>query len=499
MPDLYQQIIDYVERDLNNYAHNCACLNTSVIVPHYNFNVNYCNERTVAYYISTRLYTILRSVGINAQSIISEFNISLRDPLLPGEIAAAESDSIGADRAYGTWFIPDTYLRLQTGTNQFTDSFIEFKNSDNYKYLSLANDFLKYRFYTFRSIQESLFVFVILNSTDRTPNTPTLLNGISPSPVYQIITPPLSIHVVDPNASVYFINSSSFTKPAIFPYSPSLIKLLDGLLISIDEIINKAQNIEYSSIPNLDGNYYYSRKGKFAPNVIEARIIQNKYRDILGIFDSISQMNDQDIILPAETFIRIQDFRDTSGIDADRFSTEITNYFVNQIRNQLDRIGAAPNKYAFKINRRRALWILLLIDKFSKDNQLGFDLTSDIGSDEEKTDGERLRAILNDAYGNSTYLENFNMLCLGLVFYIVNLYRLIYIIPEHEEDIELSYSTNYIAFNEKKKILRLLTKITASLGIKNTLDWDTDISELGKLVAEKIIRKSYTETTESVE
>ncbi len=475
MPDVYQVIVNTVQERIEKYQQVLSNININV-QPLFDFNINYKNERSIASFITYELFEIFNDLGMTDVSVLNEMDLRLNSTITDQQISEIESCVDQAlINAKKKKFIPDTFVTFLDTDNNRISIFVEYKVNSSFKYLQLANDYIKFKHYSINSTTKPYFVYVLLNPNDNGLLI-TLKNNTLTNPKYQLIDVTINEQAIDSTANIF-----------IYKNEDTNSNLSDDLLNIVDEINKKMEDFNllaldnsFDEIFNYGENAYYTNMGKFASRVLTSQRIRKKYSEILRLFNTIKQYEGV-IEVPEDSFITLEDFKSDS-INTDFFIEKLTRYFNNQIRNQTSEDENDINNAEFSYSRKRALWIQMLLQKFSEDFSETYELVH-YYDPKEREDSIGIFERLQSAY-NGHYKKNFNQLALGLIYYIVQLYKALFSLNENK----LEYKKEFLAYEIKSSILKQIKKYRKTIGLSRILiDWDSNILDQGKEILVQVL------------
>lgn len=476
MPDVYQMIINKVEDSLIKYRETLQKIDLEVR-PLFCFSINYKNERSVAAFITYQLLEVFNSAGMKEVNVMNEFDLRINS-----QITYQQQNDIDAsvDQALVTVkkkkFIPDTFATFIDKTNRRVNVFIEYKINDSFKYLQLANDYIKFKHYTINSQEEPIFAYLLFRPNDNGLSI-TLKNDVFIDPKYQLIGPNIDTDTIDHQSSVFIYNSNNCgldVPNEVFP-------VINNIQEKIQDFYNLSLHASFEDVTDYGSNIFYSNSGKFGSRVLTAHRIQKKYGEIIRLFNLVQNYHGK-IEVPVNAFISLESFK-SSSFDESVFIEELSKYFNNQIRHQTREDESGINNAEFYYTRKRALWIQILLQKFADNISVDFDLIH-FYDKREKQDSSEIFQKLDRAY-QGKYSKNFNQLALGLLYYIVKLYESMFVIEENK----VEYKGDYLAFEIKSSILNSLKKMKAKLGLKrNTIDWNSSVLIEGAKILSHIMK-----------
>ncbi|MFW6002790.1 MAG: hypothetical protein ACOCQD_05555 [archaeon] len=481
----YQRVIDDIEERLKEYSELVYDIDR-VVKSAYDFNVSYCYERTVATYIGDFLKEILETYGYQDVNVMNEFYLRLSKALSKEEEDEIQ-DEIEGEATVGKTkmiFIPDTFVNYKEDDDDKDHQlFIEYKKGDVFQYIKLATDYLKFKYYTYNSSSDNIiFMYVLINPIDEGMN-PTIVHETCSSPKYQLINKNISESDFSDDTMVFIFDNCD-CKVRI-DSGHKLIKQAQVIDDIINEIYESETEVGFSDIINYEDNPLYKNRDKFKRNVLLANRIKYNYTNILALYETLLS-NYEHINVPSDNFISIEKMKAFDEMDKaqqEDFAHKLADYFDKQIRHQTIDDEANINKFKFNYNKKRSLWILLIIQKFSNDLGLRLNFLRNLNNDEEAMSDEVLDD-LNRNYRHPNHKENLNQLAMGLIVYIVKLYGMIF---EMEAD-KIKEKKEYALFQSKKKIIKQLNKLNKLIRYReNDLEWESNLNTDGIRLSTYII------------
>ena len=419
--------------------------------------------------------------GFSEVYVINEYYITL-DTVISNEeadIIENEVQDFSADYRNQKLFIPDNFVSgVPNDYDLPLPFFIEYKVGNNFEYIKLANDFLKYKYYTLKADSNSVFIYIIFNPIEKGLK-PTLILNTESYPIIQKIENHLSETGLNEEASFFIFETTPKENISVELYKTS--NKLDLITKYIDKI--EDLDIAFSEITDFEQNAYYLKQHIFGVNVMIAKRIRREFQKIKSLYESIEQKENLLTNIPDQSYFSSELFSNEDNIDIEVFIMELARHFNNEIRVLPNEKRKQIQKNKFNYISKKSLWVLLLIQKYASDNNLDYSYDNFESEEEREAFNEDLEK-LDQAYFNQ--IEKFNQLAIGLIVYIVKLYDVLFI---ENEDNQLILKEQYEAFKIKKKLIENIKKIQKLLRIEEiSIDWSFDIKNTGMEIANQIIK-----------
>lgn len=466
MTDFYQDVINRIENSLSEYRKTLARIDANVI-PLYDFKVNYKNERSIAAFITYQLEKILMDLRMKDVDVMNELDIRINQNITEEQARDIESTVDQAIiKVKKKKFIPDTFATF-SNHEKVISLFIEYKVNNSFKYIQLANDYIKFKHYSMNHRANPYFVYVLINH-----DTDKLLMSIKHKdekfPKYQLIDSVIKEKKIDDNANVFIHKSEKSSQT----YSSKVLNVIEG----IDEKINKFDLLtlekNFEEVIDFGNNLYFANMGKFGSRVLISNRMRLKYPEILRLYEKIKNYG-KIIDVPDDAFISVDDFK-KKNFENEEFINKLTIYFNNQISDQTRNEENKINNAAFNYSRKRSLWIQMLLQKFSEDIDSSYELIH-FYNNKEKEDSRGIFINLQKVY-QGKYKKNFNQLALGLIYYTVHLYEALFEITADK----LEFKKEFTAYELKSLLIKDIKKYRKLLGMsKKNIEWDSSMIEHG--------------------
>lgn len=341
--------------------------------------------------------------------------------------------------------------------------FVEYKASKIFKYILLADDYIKYKIYTNGNENNTCFAFV---NFDKQPNYPTILK--SGKPDYYLLPKAInkSMFSNDDRVFIYIPTNASQTNALIDNKSKlrktyKIINDIEKTISDIDE-----NDIEKRLHLILNNDFYVNNIGAFKNGVTTAKVLLDNYIHF---------------IKPIYDLIRYDIYDGAIGKE------ELKTIKRNFSQYERDVYGGKRNrslKDGLNIGYKSSFNILVLFNLLNKRYNLNLlPALSSFQSDERDGSTEiNYFEILNE---NTNILLNYyldgNDYVLGLakdvLSFIVKLYERILIF---DEDGTYDYKEEYKLIKKTNKLQKLINEISSILQIKAYINvYDDRIKESG--------------------
>ena len=493
MINKYYSIFKELENSLStNYTYICNKINLNIFSVFNLFN-NFCNERSVAYYSSNFFEKQLINY-VNDFSLINEAAFTMKKNISPKakKKLTSEVDNL-AKKEFKNQLEPDAVVYFNYDNTDYR-YFVEYKVHHNYfKYIELANDYLKYKIYTSSHPDTSAFVYIVFNKNNK--KMPTILNGTNSEPQIQFLNKKITKSEIDKNANVFIydpkIKSLNCDKPKNLEdhIGYNEIKILDKIVNGMKKLTKEYSSIDYSTIPNYSEDPFVKNINCLGTNVSTANILQKYYKYISGLYLLLNE-NENSLIA------KLNELEPKLCIDStDKLLEWMQGYFRNFTNSTFKKEKESYNKVVINGSTRKSLILLVIIDKFCKENKIDFFHLSFRNKDEQR-DYEKIKKtdFYLRFYRDSNSKEKFDILAKTIILYIFNLYNIIFDVENTNTTAEyLEYRDEFKHFLAKKNILDNISTIKALFGLnrKQKVDWELDLNELGKSLLELVVNYDY--------
>ena len=474
--NIFNKLSIFLENDYKNNANNL----TTNVFEKLSLKNNFCNERTAAYASTYFMENYLKQNNWDI-SVINEASFRLISPVTDERKEELKKE-VNEKKAKinKTLFCPDAVFFLKKDKSYRV--FIEYKvHIKEFKYIELANDYLKYKIYTDKSTISSIFVYVIFNKTIE--NMPSIfVKGKTPK--IQFLKRILTFSDIDDETNIFIYEKTNIlsmqnndkpmeNKTSVAPID--IINKLDEIYNTIQKALIKNENFDYESVNDYSKNIYANNIDTFlGNNVATALIIQQHYSKIENIYYELN--------------ISLDKLLNKAKIASDSFSDEesmikwIKKYFPNMIKIAFEKELENSNKALTNGSIRKSVILLIMIKKSCKDNKLNINFELEISS-EEKDGIKKLEqnSFIKDMYKIDQYKEKYNLLIESIIYVLVKDYDIVFEKTENPlNQFALAESDKYYNFKVKKKVLELVRDINKSFDKNKSITWDDSLAEFGK-------------------
>ena len=449
MEIIIKDIINKLEEQIEIANINSTYLD-KIISTQFDFSINFNNERTVASFLLNCIVEELNKLGLPYIDFYNEFDVTMNQTISTEQAMLIEDEIEGTtlNESSVRKYVPDNYIFINKN-DDFYHIFIEYKKNNKLDYMKLANDFLKFKIYTRNYDKNVIFIYVVFKPV--TNKKTITLKNIKGTVEYQLLNRSIEKKDIDKDKSIFIFKASDYEINSI------KTKNIEQSVITIDESLRRLLDLGY------EGSYefsfkqspYYATMGMFGPNVIVSNHLRYNYNKILTLFNEIRR-EDFNVEIPKSGYINLEQFRENIQFDEKIFTRDLTKHFNSQINKITKEHADSISKSEFNFTRRKSFWITILLHKFCRDNGIKisfFDLSVVKESEDIVKSVEHLDAVYKSK-------DNFNMLCIGLVYYIVKLYSLIMNYSNNIaklSDAYLSHKKVDILLDNIKKISKIFT------------------------------------------
>ena len=489
----YQNYFNCLEYSIqNNYTSRVVYINDSLFKPLF-LVPNFCNERTIAYYSTQFGEEYIRNIIMKKCSVINEPLFTLTKSIsISARNKYKKEAGANTKKTYNKFYIPDAAVSLKFD-NIDKNYFVEYKvNNPHFKFFQLANDYLKYKLYSSSNTIDTKFIYIVFNKND---GIPTLLNGIDINPKIQFLSNCISKSTIDDKANVFIYDKDIIpmqNKNGLLEHyiGSNEINVIDKVIKSIEKLDEKTID-EFNNIKDYSNDVYVKNIMKLGNKVSTAKILLEKYYEIIKLNDEI-KINAYELIDKANNFSEkkietlddlfywmFTNFKNISGEEFKKEEREISSVLLNTIR-------------------RKSMFILLMLEKYSNDNRLNIikivPKTKKESLDLEKFKNSNFYQSLN-SYKLSNTL--FKVLCETIIYYLCGIYKSIYKIENNQILFDIDgnplINENFSNYLIKKNIIENIRKIKYSFGKSNNfnVDWNIDLEDFGKSLLEIVAQNDF--------
>lgn len=346
--------------------------------------------------------------------------------------------------------------------------FVEYKSSSYFKYLALAEDFIKYKIYTHVTEKDTAFVFLIFSKKEKYP---TILKGMNPD---YILLPKIinaTMFDRDDKIFIYIPNNKTglLTKPIKSP-SPKLLSKVVKALTKVNELAGEIKDEELVNGKCFEKNhdFYVENIGALKNNVSTAKILTSNYRlFIKPLYDSLVEKG----VL-----------KEDDPFDQEKMTT-LRKHFKNYERILLSDKKTQSIKDGLTTGYKSSLNALTLINVLNVKHRVGLKASlSSFLSETEKSyeviDYEDILKANTDITikkGEEEQYQWFDDLSKILIVFIVRLYETIFVFDDNGE---YTYSSKYDSIAKAKRIQKLVGNLAKEVDYYEKIDiYSGDIEE----------------------
>ncbi len=485
----FDELIDEIDNNIKKYSDNFNFEKKSLETQLKN-TIHILNERTVASTINYYLYETLNR-GYNIKLAVNEFPIKLTNEISETDMdellleVNEETDKTKWKNCYvdGFFKIENFYFPVENYL------FIEYKLEKKFKLVQLATDYLKYKIYTKNDDKKTIFTFVVC---DKKENYPTIINDKTKK--FHILDRRLDILLpLDTRIYVYIPTNDSASDEDNID-EKDLYELFNELNIISKkaDYIDQFSEKEFKVLENYQ-KVFIENMHKFNSKVIKANYIRKNYNFICSLWEKSKEILSNDGIYLNLNFTNKDEEHIIELID------DGSRYFSNYQNNLYgDNLIEAKNS-GVKASNYTSFNIIVLLDFFNEAilkteiKPEYYETTTIRGRNKESITYEEIaynhKEKLKGIYCRSEFeLNKIKRLALEIMYFIVNVYPILFEISAENEVIDesinkkISDSLQIIqkSINRVKKLINYRDKI-------NILDSDVDIQIRG--IVEDIIRK----------
>ena len=442
-------------------------------------------ERTLSSVVNYFLFNYLKQLcGDNLKLCVNEFKIKNKNDI-NGEKRKkhiVDVDLKKNPKNHWNYCVVDGYFKIDNFIDNTTRHiFVEYKMQDDFEFIDLATDFLKYKLYTDKNNENTIFVYIIF---DKKENYPTILSGGSEH----------FILLKD------IIRETQFKEKKVFIYKPDIkqqlneeqtkkieqtLKVLDDLTIVKEQyigVMSKTTGLSKTRHEELILSYL----PKYNSLVVKSNMIKQNYKFIKNLWDEANKMS----LFKDIYKIFNLDNKEQMSIEMILKEGSHYNYYFEEVINLEDKIEAEENgirgRYYSSLN------LIALLDYLSDffnikcgKPEYGYKMFGRSNSKKQKHDYQKTadnqKKKIDQKYKTDPDKEKkFLKLLYSLTYYIVEVYPILF---EINDNFEVIAPTNINLLEKLDEEMRKLLKsmaniIDVELKISNV---KTDLNEISKM------------------
>ena len=434
-------------------------------------NASYlANERTVSFFANEKIKEYLDSNGYKVALYANEFSIKITNGInrsvfntLISEVVQSKQSSPWKRCHVDGYFKINHFLTDSDNTHLF----VEYKMDNHFIYLDLANDYLKYKAITYSNESGTAFAYVILKKRELYPSI------VSPvAPHYELIGKNISSSSVSGTKSVYI-----YLPPFGLPFSEderkpitdleNAVKVIRDVTILSDEIeafrnqaINKLSKEKLIFVNNMKS---------FNSKVAKSHTLRRYYGFIKELWDKCSEK---------DFFHNLDEiFIDCQKPLTPEIIIKEGSFYKTNLGNKLT---ADAKKAAIQNGLRTAtnvsLFIVIILDYFNSKFDVGANKPDygvvPIGRGRNKENiplrdtVDYYYKVLRENYSFDDGDRRLKKLSYSLMYYIVNLFQIIYQIDETNNQV-LGYNEDFQYYIVLDRLQITLNNAMKKLKYKN--------------------------------
>lgn len=290
--DYIDDLINTIDKSLENFATEVSPV-ISFLKSDFDIDFSIKNERTLSTLANNEILSFFSDSEVEIIKI-DEMYITPNTKLTGDELKEIMSSFKGSMKK-----VKDSWERMYIDGYFFdnTDSsslFVEYKLDDKFKYVDLAQDFLKYKIYTYNSTGNSTFLFAVF---DKKGIYPTIKSGKKPQ--FILIEDTIDKSMFEPSDKVIIYedlrttSSKTSIKDTIQKYA---------VLSSIRKHLYNEKNEPYDFIDmssSLKTDPFFLKRSRFKTHVITAKVILKNYNLIYASYSELLKKDEFMKILDA--------------------------------------------------------------------------------------------------------------------------------------------------------------------------------------------------------
>lgn len=353
--------------------------------------------------------------------------------------------------------------------------FIEYKVDDHYSIYKLALDYLKYKYYSFGLGCNSSFIYVLFYKLS--DDVIELHDSVKLEKILKLTDKYL-------NKSIFTDSQNAKKEPEVSNETILLVEEADEMIRNVRRTRNleNTNDDEIGNVSLLENNVFYRNMGILKPNVITAEVIRKNYPVIAKLASKVvSEPNVAEYDANGLYDLTPDNFEHILFTDED--CLKLKRYFDNQINRILkEEMQDLPAMYNF--SKKRATWILILLQRLAINNGWS-ELTSEfkMNISNDKIRGYQ-RQIEKKYSGN---MKRLNQLCLGLLYFITNLYKVVFNILADNKVTD--FNDAYKNIKDISKANSIAQKIAKTLGFKVSRDFNITNAPSQEEFLQKVVAK----------
>lgn len=481
MSKLIKQIVGVINAQVKPYNTYCSLLLKEKRI-FGAIKLNLHNERTIAHFFDVEIQKRLKRLS-GEYLIISECSMNYLTTLRNKKTAESEI-KIEPDKKLKEYeenshklYIPDTAV-VDFNKSRPHLYFIEYKVDSRFSICKLALDYLKYKYYSSGLGCCSSFIYVLFYKLTNS-NAIGLRKNTDLDRV-------LENNVDYSDKSIFVFKMTEGNSQPTIP--SNVISLVNDAEFTVKELEENSLNILNNNRQmgsRLEDNVFFRNKDRFKTNVIYAKTIQENYSVILEMAERIKNQSSV-VDYQAQTNYDINPKTFSTAEFSEDDCMALSRHFDNQIKKLLeDETSSIPE--ILSVHRKRATWVLILLQKLAENNDWR-DISKKFKFGISDRAISEYKKQLSEKYQNAS--SNLNKLSLGLLYFIVNLFPVMFSISS--ENKVIGYTDQYAKLANTKNINLIMNKIISELGIKTHKKANVENKEFQLELLQNVLNK-YTD------
>ena len=438
-----EQYIDFLDAKLKEFADRFNFEKSSFDIQTLN-HAYLLYERTLSSFANTEIKYKLTHDHFNVLLTVNEFPIKFENGISSSTFSnLVEEVSIKKEIKPWNYCVVDGYFKISQFLNEETTHiFVEYKLQNKFEYIDLALDFLKYKAYTYVNNLNMYFAYVILNKEE---DYPTIKKG--DAPYYMFINDTIAAGdkgIGDCN--IYIYRPHIGKKDTIdFERLNNAIDKVGNVAVLSKKVLCASELLK-TTIPS-DKVVFIENMSHFNRRVVKSYTLQKNCKFINELWKATK---DKDI------FNDVKRYFEKNADDTNRISkiiaegSQYKELLLNQINisNQKDALENGVNG-----GNTTSLFIVAFLDYFKNlfkidcDNpRYGF---KNIGKGNHRvehnweTTANRFKKKLSEHFSYASNNFKIKKLAYCLLFYLHNVYSVIYDFDENGEVVRFSEKFKY--------------------------------------------------------
>lgn len=476
-----EALIEKVDEKIKNYSQQFSIAKEKLKNSN-GISISLLNERTLAYFTTNILNQIF---GQSCIICINEMKVTM--PKLSSQVKDSLRKEVSIVKEKRYWekdvFVDSYFAVKDLYYEDLNNLFVEYKLSNKFEFVQLAQDYLKYKIYTHNSNKDNnIFAYIIFKKEDFYP---TILNNTNK---FVLLDKCIQKNNIQKDAKIFIrLNDDKleFDENKIYP-SYLLLDNINKISQTIESWtdLGRVQDLVNDTI-------FLKNIGIFKNNVAIANILVNNSKKIQDLFKQAlneqefkNYIDDLKINSNYETPEEYDNEKIQAFLDSNKnYFKHFESHYGNE--NKLQAVGNGLN-----VSYKSSLNIIIILKIFARLNNLEFKPNLPTKKDRSGKEisyeeiSNKFVEQLIDIY-RTNEKEDFDKLAVCILFYLTNLYNLI--TTENDNgNTELSNS-----FKEYKKIMNIqdnlnellnLLKIDQSMNVLNDSFKEDSLAIINSLI-----------------